>query len=97
MIAASSLLSRLRRTRAPETDPCDLCPLAACRRGRRALVVSLQCDEREACRLRTLGIYEGAPVTVVDARDGLLVDVRGSRLALAAALAATVIVRPLLG
>jgi len=61
------------------------------------VVVSLDCDEREACRLRTLGLFEGSALTVLDARDGLLLDVRGSRLALAAALAATVIVKPLLG
>lgn len=61
------------------------------------MVVSLNCDEREACRLRSLGLFEGSAVTVLDSRDGLLLDVRGSRLALAAALAATVMVRPLIG
>lgn len=59
--------------------------------------MSLDCDEREACRLRILGLFEGASVTVLDAREGLLLDVRGSRLALAAALAAAVLVRPLPG
>lgn len=97
MLAATNLLARLLRKRPEPTAPCAVCPLAACREGRRAVVVSLGCDEREACRLRQLGLFEGAAVTVVDARDGLLLDVRGSRLGLAAALAATVLVRPLLG
>ncbi len=97
MIAAPSLFARLFRSRAEPADPCAVCALAACRTGRRAVVVSLGCDDREAGRLRTLGLFEGTAVTVLDSRDGLLLEVRGSRLALAAALAATVIVRPLLG
>ena len=71
------------------------CPLAACRNGHRAVVVSVDCPASEACRLRALGVYEGANVAVVDSRNGLLLQVRGSRLAIGAAVAAAITVIPL--
>lgn len=74
---------------------CATCPLAACARGSRAAVLRMECDSAEACRLRNLGLFEGACVTVVDIQDGLLLDVCGSRLALAGALASAITVRPL--
>lgn len=97
VIARSSIFNRLLRRKALASDVCALCPLTTCRRGRRAVVVSLGCEEREACRLRTLGLFEGSSVTVLDSRNGFLLDVRGSRLALAAALAGDVMVRPISG
>jgi len=78
-----------------EAGPCAECPLATCRAGARSVVVALRCDAREACRLRTLGLIEGAPVTVVDCRHGLLLEVRGARVAISAAIASLVNVRPL--
>ena len=74
---------------------CATCPLADCARGARAAVLRMECDSAEACRLRSLGIFEGACVTVVDMQDGLLLDVCGSRLALGGALASCITVRPL--
>ncbi len=74
---------------------CATCPLAACARGSRAAVLRMECDSAEACRLRNLGLFEGACVTIVDMQDGLLLDVCGSRLALAGALASAITVRPL--
>ena len=71
------------------------CPLAACRNGHRAVVVSVDCPAAEACRLRALGVYEGASVAVLDSRNGLLLQVRGSRLAIGAAVAAAITVIPL--
>ncbi|MBW3629998.1 MAG: ferrous iron transport protein A, partial [Gemmatimonadetes bacterium] len=50
---------------------------------------------REACRLRNLGLYEGASVRVVDMQDGLILEVRGARVAVGAALASTITVLPL--
>lgn len=62
------------------------CCLAKCGAGSRATVVDLACDDVDACRLRALGLNEGTVVSVVDARHGTLLDVRGTRLALGAAL-----------
>ncbi|MFN2565954.1 MAG: ferrous iron transport protein A [Gemmatimonadaceae bacterium] len=78
-------------------EPCQVaaCPLASCRNGHRAVVVSVGCPDAEACRLRALGVYEGANVAVLDSRNGLLLQVRGSRLAIGAAVAAAITVIPL--
>jgi Fe2+ transport system protein FeoA len=78
-----------------EAGPCTECALVTCRAGVRSVVVALRCDAREACRLRTLGLIEGASVTVVDCRHGLLLEVRGARLAISATIASLVNVRPL--
>ena len=75
--------------------PCAECALVTCRVGVRSVVVALRCDAPEACRLRTLGLIEGAPVMVVDCRHGLLLEVRGARVAISAAIASLVNVRPL--
>ena len=71
------------------------CPLASCPIGFCALVVGLSCPAHEARRLRTLGVFEGARVNIVDTRSGILLDVRGSRLALDVAVARSIRVRPL--
>lgn len=55
----------------------------------------MECDGTEACRLRNLGLYEGACVRVLDSQDGLLLEVRGSRLAVGATLASAITVLPL--
>jgi Fe2+ transport system protein FeoA len=86
---------RCQLGRADETCPVVACPLAACRNGHRAVVVSVDCPAAEACRLRALGVYEGANVAVVDSRNGLLLQVRGSRLAIGAAVAAAITVIPI--
>ncbi len=57
----------------------------------------MECEEREASRLRNLGLFEGSCVIVVDRRSGLLLEVAGSRLALGAALANAITVLPLDG
>lgn len=71
------------------------CPLMTLPRGVRARVVAVGCPMADASRLRCLGVFEGAQVSVVDRRGGILLDVRGSRLALDAAVAATIIALPL--
>ena len=45
-------------------------------------MLCLDCPALDAARLRTLGVYEGARVGIVDTRSGMLLDVRGARLAL---------------
>ena len=70
------------------------CQLLECARGHKAVVVRVDCDASDACRLRALGVYEGARVDVVDSRNGLLLQVRGSRIALAASVAAAIAVIP---
>jgi Fe2+ transport system protein FeoA len=70
------------------------CQLGDCRAGASATVVALGCGEHEACRLRELGLIEGARVNVVDARHCMLLDVRGSRLALSNAITAGITVLP---
>lgn len=93
------LLSMFRRSRGGGKGGtqvrCAACPLASCALGSRAAVLRMDCDGSEACRLRNLGLYEGACVTIVDRQDGLLLDVRGSRLALGASLASLITVLPL--
>lgn len=90
------MLARLLNRRRTEAAPrCAACPLATCGRGVRCAVLRMDCEHAEAGRLRNLGLYEGACVTVVDAQDGLLLEVRGARLALAASLAAAITVLPL--
>ena len=71
------------------------CALSACPIGSSAVVLSVRCPVGDACRLRALGIFEGARVAVVGTRPGMLIEVRGTRLALGATLAATVGVMPL--
>src|SRR5919199_3979958 len=70
------------------------CRLAECGRGCEAMIVGVACAAPDACRLRALGVFEGTRVTVVDSRNGLLLNVRGSRLALGAAIAAAITVVP---
>ena len=89
------LLDRLRQTKAIPEKRCTACPLAQCARGSRAAVLRMECDGGEACRLRNLGLYEGACVRVLDAQDGYLLEVRGAKLAVGAALAAAITVLPL--
>lgn len=84
----------LRKKRAAE---CVECPLAACRSGCRAAVLRMECAHDEAQRLRGLGLFEGSCVQVLDSRNGMLLEVKGSRLALGSALAASIRVLPLAG
>ena len=84
----------------PESVPnrgarCAECPLAQCASGCRAAVLRMTCDSSEARRLRTLGLFEGACVTVVEAQGGMLLDICGSRLALGPDLARSITVLPL--
>ena len=72
----------------------ESCPLQAGKTGNCAVVVRVDCQSADACRLRALGVYEGARVSVVDSRNGLLLQVRGSRLAVGAAVAAAITVIP---
>ena len=76
------------------SGPARSCLLAACSAGSRATVLEMRCGENEACRLRALGLCEGASVNVVDTRHAMLLDVRGTRLALGRALTAGITVRP---
>lgn len=71
------------------------CALAACGAGSRATVVDIGCAPDEACRLRALGLCEGTDVSVIDARHAMLLDVRGTRLALGSALTAGITVQPI--
>ena len=71
------------------------CLLAACAPGSRATVVDIGCATDEACRLRALGLCEGTDVSVIDARHAMLLDVRGTRLALGSALTAGITVQPI--
>jgi Fe2+ transport system protein FeoA len=57
----------------------------------------MECAGDEARHLRHLGLFEGSHVTIIDRQDGCLLDVRGSRLALAAKLADSITVLPLTG
>lgn len=80
---------------APAADVPRDCLLAACAAGARATVLEMRCDDVQACRLRALGVCEGACVSVLDARHAMVLDVRGTRIALGKALTAGITVRPL--
>lgn len=73
-------------------EPCALSLLSA---GMRARIVKFVCGHGDACRLRVLGVFEGTPVTIVDGRSGMVLDVRGTRVAIAASLAAAIIGIPI--
>lgn len=73
------------------------CALAACAAGCQAAVLHMECEGGEARRLRTLGLFEGARVTVLEARGGHLLEIKGARIALGPALAAAIQVLPLRG
>jgi len=87
----------LARRAASETSPrpCAECPLAACASGCRAAVLRVECENGEAHRLRGLGLFEGSFVRVLDSRNGMLLEVKGSRLALGSTLASAITVLPL--
>lgn len=82
------------RDDAPVARAADSCLLAACATGSRATVLQVRCGEDEACRLRALGLSEGACVNVVDARHCMLLEVRGTRLALGRAITTGITVQP---
>ena len=84
-----------RAAESPAAGARRSCLLAACSAGSRATVLEMRCGENEACRLRALGLCEGASVGVVDTRHAMLLDVRGTRIALGHALTAGITVRPL--
>ncbi len=74
------------------------CTLAQCRPGSRATVIGLDdCGSDEACRLRALGMCEGTAVSVIESRHAMVLDVRGTRLALGSALTSGITVQPLPG
>lgn len=93
------MLGRLLGRRTPPQTAahgrCAECSLDACSTGSRAAVLHVGCEEGEAGRLRELGLHEGACVTVVDSRNGMLLEVKGARLALGSGLAALIRVLPL--
>lgn len=71
------------------------CPLSKLPSGIRAVVVRIACSSHDANRLRVLGMFEGTPITIVDDRVGVVLDVRGARLAISASIAAAIIGLPL--
>ncbi len=79
---------------APRELPVCTCPLVDTEAGSASTVVAIACGDSDACRLRALGVYEGATVSVINKRHCLLVDVRGTRLALDTALATGITVQP---
>ncbi len=85
----------LRRPARPAdvTSPSDGCPLGTCRVGAMATVLCVACPAHDARRLRALGVFVGARVNVIDTRNGILLDVCGSRLALDSAVAMSITVR----
>ncbi len=98
-----SMWRRTRRASAPprcSAIPAEcpgICALTACTVGAPALVLRVECHAADACRLRALGVYEGARLVVLDGRNGYLLDVRGARLAVDRRTAQSIVVRVLTG
>lgn len=84
MLALHRLRKRFRRhpSLGRRVSPCESCPLGACPAGTEATIVCVACPALDAHHLRTLGVFEGTRVGIVDARRGMVLDVRGSRLAI---------------
>ena len=76
----------------PCSEPCPLLSLAI---GTRARILRLGCPHADSSRLRTLGVFEGACIRIVDRRHGVLLDVCGSRLALDRAIAMNIVASPI--
>ncbi|HVX41130.1 MAG TPA: FeoA family protein [Gemmatimonadaceae bacterium] len=76
----------------PCSGPCALSSLPA---GVRAVIITVGCPFSEASRLRALGVFEGARVGIVERCGGLHIEVHGSRLAIDAIVAASILVEPL--
>ncbi|MFN8574162.1 MAG: ferrous iron transport protein A [Gemmatimonadaceae bacterium] len=83
---------RKRRPAVTTSVPANSCPLSECMAGARATVICVSCPAHDARRLRTLGLFEGARVEVVDTCNGMLLAVCGSRLAVDADLATSITV-----
>lgn len=77
----------------PAEPTSRVCALSACQSGSQATVVDIGCSPDEACRLRALGVCEGASINVIDARHCMVLDVRGTRLALGNALTSGITVQ----
>jgi Fe2+ transport system protein FeoA len=89
-----SFLTRRKTARTPESTTGGACALASCQTGARATILTMACGDADACRLRALGVCEGASVSVVEKRHCMLLEVRGARLALGAAITAGITVLP---
>jgi Fe2+ transport system protein FeoA len=83
-----------RREKAAAPVGCGGCPLAACATGCKAAVLSMDCEHGEAHRLRGMGLFEGSMVRVLDSRNGMLLEVKGAKLALGQTLASSIQVLP---
>ena len=105
MLSLAAILGMIVPARASECaacetpceTPCDTpCALASLPPGIRAVVVRVACPRAEAHRLRVLGLFEGARISVIDQRNsaGMLLDVCGSRLAIAASLGHAILAQP---
>jgi threonine dehydrogenase-like Zn-dependent dehydrogenase/Fe2+ transport system protein FeoA len=73
---------------------CDSCPLGVCAVGCQATILGISCPAGDAQRLRSLGLFEGARVGIIDTRSGMVLDIRGSRLALGWEIVAGITVCP---
>jgi Fe2+ transport system protein FeoA len=91
------LLARVAAKKQQPAARCAECPLAACASGCQAAVLRMECENGEAHRLRGMGLFEGTCVRVLDSRNGMLLEVKGSRLALGRSLASSITVLPLAG
>jgi len=87
------LFSRTKAHAAPASR-CAAGPLAACASGCQAAVLRMECEHGEAHRLRGMGLFEGACVRVLDSQNGMVLEVKGSKLALGRKLADAITVLP---
>ena len=71
------------------------CVLSSCPIGCHARVVDVSGTMADACQLRAMGMCEGADVHVIDSQDVMLLDVRGTRLALGAMITEAITVQVL--
>ena len=79
----------------PDAGCCPTCSLNLCARGTRARVLGLDCELEDAQKLRALGLFEGAPLRVVDLQAACVLAVLGSKVAIAHQLAARIRVQRL--
>ena len=67
-------------------------PLSNTRKGEHITIQCLSCSCTENCRLQDLGCREGAQATVVSNQKDIILQIGGSRIAISALLAQSILV-----
>src|ERR1035438_7649074 len=92
---APTMASQAPKGAQAQTGAQALIGLPACVEGRRVRGEQVDAEDSDGCRLRELGVYEGAEARVVTQGDPVVLSVFGNRLAICRRCAGHVLVRQL--